>query len=317
MIDRRLSIAPMIDYTHRHFRYFFRLMTQHALLYTEMVTSNALLYSSKPSLTAYSSQELPVAFQLGGSVPKDLATCVVSLEKAGFSEVNLNLGCPSPRVQEGAFGAVLMKDKRLASDCFKAMLDASDKIPVTVKCRIGVDEFDSDQYFFDFIDSLVQAGCKTFIVHARIAYLKGLSPKENRSIPPLNYPRVLRLKETCNEIEVILNGGLESFLQLETFNSLDGLMFGRKATQDPFYFSKADLVLGKSTKSVSRLSLLESYFPYLKAEYENKQNLNVLLKPLQGLYFGEAGAKKFKQRLSQVANSDDPINEYQKLLRPL
>lgn len=313
-LDRRISIAPMIDYTHRHFRYFFRLLSKKVLLYTEMITSNALLHSNKELLLNHSEEELPVAFQLGGSCPKDLAQSVSMVEQAGFSEVNINLGCPSSRVQEGAFGAILMKDKELAVSCFKAMIDASNKIPVTAKCRIGVDEFDSDEFLFEFIEALRDAGCNVFIVHARIAYLKGLSPKENRTIPPLNYDRVLRLKKVFSDCQVILNGGLDNFEQLDKYKSLDGLMFGRKATQDPFYFSKVDSFLARNSVYITREKVLEDYFLYFKKEVEKKQNLNVLLKPLQGLYFGQVGTKHYKQKLMTIAQSAEPVLEYKKLL---
>lgn len=319
-LDRRINIAPMIDYTYSHFRVFFRLLTKKAFLYTDMITTSAILEGNQKKILALNPAEGQVAFQVGGSCPNDLKKATMLIEQAGFSEVNLNLGCPSPRVQKGAFGASLMKEKALVKDCFDAMQQSVKKIPATIKCRIGVDDFDSEAFFFDFIDSLYQAGCRIFIVHARIALLKGLSPKENRTVPPLNYERVFKLKKHYPNAMIILNGGLNDLANYQEFcqksSKIDGLMYGRLAIQNPYHFIETDAVLDntKSSSLLSREAILESYFHYFEKAHANGENLSLLLKPLHGLYFGQSGAKVFKQKLLNIIKSECPIKAFSAIL---
>ena len=232
--NRRLSIAPMLDCTDRHERYFLRLLSKHILLYSEMVVSTGLLHcENKDLFLGHEPFEHPAVLQLGGSNPADLAAASKLVEAAGFSEVNLNCGCPSDRVQNGNFGACLMKEKNVVADCFKAMQDAV-SIPVSIKCRIGVDDLDSWEFFTDFIQTVRDAGCKIFIVHARKAWLKGLSPKENREVPPLHYEFVHRLKAEMPELNLSINGGIKTLDQVEErLKDLDGVMVGREAYEKP------------------------------------------------------------------------------------
>ena len=230
----------MLDCTDRHERYFLRLLSKHILLYSEMVTTNALLHTDPDQFLRHQEFEYPAVLQLGGSNPADLAKCSKMVEESGFQEVNLNCGCPSDRVQNGNFGACLMKDKNLVADCFKAMQDAV-SIPVSIKCRIGVDEFDSWEFFRDFIGTIADAGCRVFIVHARKAWLKGLSPKENREVPPLHYDFVHRLKAEMPQLNISINGGIKTLDQtLEQLQDLDGVMVGREAYENPWFLRDAD-----------------------------------------------------------------------------
>ena len=230
----RLSIAPMMDWTDRHCRYFHRLLSAKALLYTEMVTTGALIHGDVARHLDYHTQEHPVALQLGGSEPQDLAHCAKLGEQWGYDEINLNCGCPSERVQRGAFGACLMAEPLLVADCVKAMVD-SVSLPVTVKHRIGIDKIDSYDFVRDFVGVVSLAGCSTFIVHARSAWLKGLSPKENREVPPLNYGMVYQLKKDFPDLTIAINGGITTHTQIaEQLQRLDGAMVGREAYHNPW-----------------------------------------------------------------------------------
>ena len=272
--SRRLSIAPMLDCTDRHERYFLRLISRNILLYSEMVVANAVLHTKPEQFLGHEPFEYPAVLQLGGSNPTDLAQASKLVEAAGFQEVNLNCGCPSDRVQNGNFGACLMKDKNLVADCFKAMQDAV-SIPVSIKCRIGVDEFDSWEFFTDFVQTISNAGCKVFIVHARKAWLQGLSPKENREVPPLHYDFVHRLKAEMPDLNISINGGIKTLDQVEELlQDLDGVMVGREAYENPWFLrdaderifkdvrpesdNPADIIAGKA-RPATRKALLEAY----------------------------------------------------------
>ncbi len=238
--SRRMSVAPMLDWTDRHCRYFHRLMTRHARLYTEMVTTGALLHGDVVRHLRFSRQEQPLALQLGGSEPADLARCARLGQQWGYTEVNLNCGCPSERVQRGAFGACLMNEPRLVADGVKAMLDVVD-IAVTVKHRIGIDQLESYDFVRDFVGTVSQAGCLTFIVHARNAWLKGLSPKDNREIPPLRYEQVYQLKRDFPDLEIVINGGITTTEQVQVhLQHVDGVMIGREAYHNPWWLSQWD-----------------------------------------------------------------------------
>ena len=302
--NRRLSIAPMLDCTDRHERYFLRLLSKHILLYSEMVTTNALLHTDPDQFLRHQEFEYPAVLQLGGSNPADLAKCSKMVEVSGFQEVNLNCGCPSDRVQNGNFGACLMKDKNLVADCFKAMQDAV-SIPVSIKCRIGVDELDSWEFFRDFIGTIADAGCHVFIIHARKAWLKGLSPKENREVPPLNYDTVHRLKAEMPQLNISINGGIKTLDQtLELLQDLDGVMVGREAYENPWFLRDADERIfndASAPKPESRKALLEAYLPYVEMEAAHGTPTTILVRHLYGLFNGKPGARKYRQYLGENA----------------
>ena len=302
--NRKLSIAPMLDCTDRHERYFLRLLSKHILLYSEMVTTNALLHTDPDQFLRHQEFEYPAVLQLGGSNPADLAKCSKMVEESGFQEVNLNCGCPSDRVQNGNFGACLMKDKNLVADCFKAMQDAV-SIPVSIKCRIGVDEFDSWEFFRDFIGTIADAGCRVFIIHARKAWLKGLSPKENREVPPLNYDTVHRLKAEMPQLNISINGGIKTLDQtLELLQDLDGVMVGREAYENPWFLRDADERIfndANAAKPESRKALLEAYLPYVEMETARGTPATILVRHLYGLFNGKPGARKYRQYLGENA----------------
>ena len=313
---RRLSIAPMLDCTDRHERYFLRLISKNILLYSEMVVANAVLHTKPEQFLGHEAFEHPAVLQLGGSNPADLAQASKLVEAAGFQEVNLNCGCPSDRVQNGNFGACLMKSKSLVADCFKAMQDAV-SIPVSIKCRIGVDEFDSWEFFEDFVQTIRNAGCRIFIIHARKAWLQGLSPKENREIPPLHYDFVHRLKAEMPDLNISINGGIKTLDQVEEqLKDLDGVMVGREAYENPWFLrdaderifgdkrpesdNPADIIAGKA-RPATRKALLEAYLPYVEKQTAEGCPMTILVKHLYGLFTGLPGARKFRQTLSNGA----------------
>ena len=300
MLHRKFCVAPMMDWTDRHDRVFLRLFSKHALLYTEMITSAALEFGDAKYLLNYNPEEHPVALQIGGSNTKELARGAKLAEVAGFDEINLNVGCPSDRVQSGDFGACLMANPKLVADCVKSIKDAVE-VPVTVKSRIGIDDMDSEPELLDFIGKVSQAGCQTFIIHARKAILKGLSPKENREIPPLKYDRVLTVKEQFPELEIIINGGINDFRKIQLFlENLDGVMVGREAYQNPFFLHQVDSTLfGDTTTNKSRIDYLEEYFPYIESELSKGTLLKHMTRHILGLFKGEPGGKQFRRYLSE------------------
>ncbi|MBW8191071.1 tRNA dihydrouridine(20/20a) synthase DusA [Neiella marina] len=304
--NRRLSIAPMLDWTDRHCRYFHRLLSQHALLYTEMVTTGAILFG-KGDYLAFNETEQPVALQLGGSDPADLAKAAKLGAERGYAEINLNVGCPSDRVQKGRFGAVLMTEPELVAQCVDAMKQVVD-VPVTVKHRIGVDEQDSYQFAADFISRVNQAGCDVFIVHARKAWLQGLSPKENREIPPLDYPRVHQLKQDFPHCHISINGGIMTLAQAgEQLQSVDGVMIGRAAYQNPYLLAEADqLIYGDdNTDAKTRADVVEAMLPYIEQQLTQGARLNNIIRHMLGLYQAVPGARAWRRYLSENGRGDD------------
>ena len=301
--SHRFCVAPMMDWTDRHCRYFLRLITRHSLLYTEMVTTGALIHGDTDRFLRFDPAEQPLALQLGGSDPAELAQCARLAQEWGYREVNLNVGCPSDRVQNGSFGACLMAEPALVAAGVRAMREAVE-IPVTVKCRIGIDAMDSDAELEDFIGSVAEGGCETFIVHARIAVLSGLSPKENREIPPLNYPRVFRLKELFPALEIVINGGIRSLEQsLELLERVDGVMVGREAYQNPYFLAGVDrAVFGCEDEPRSRHEVIDEMLPYVERELRRGTALKHITRHLLGLYQGLPGAKKFRRHLSENAH---------------
>ena len=298
----RFSAAPMMDWTDRHCRFFHRLLSAHALLYTEMVTTGAILHGPRDRLLAFDPAEHPVALQLGGSEPDDLATAARIGADAGYDEINLNCGCPSERVQKGAFGACLMREPALVADCVTAMRGAVD-IPVTVKCRLGVDDDDEEQRLFQFVEQVSAAGCKTFIVHARKAWLKGLSPKANRDIPPLNYPLVAKLKRERPDLTIILNGGLASVAaSSETITDLrlDGAMLGRAAYQNPWDLAEADPIFFEADQRFDDPhAVIEALLPYIEGELSKGERLHAIARHILGLFQGRPGARAYRRHISE------------------
>lgn len=299
----RFCVAPMMDWTDRHDRMFLRLISKKALLYTEMVTSSALEHGDAGYLLKCNPAEHPLALQIGGSDPQQLALAARLGEQAGYREINLNVGCPSDRVQSGAFGACLMANPELVADCVSAMKSAVN-VPVTVKCRIGIDDEDSEEFLFSFIDKVAEAGCGTFIIHARKAILKGLSPKENREIPPLNYERVFSLKQRRPDLSVILNGGIKCLDQVsQLLNQVDGVMVGREAYQNPYFLHEVDSrFFGQADAKETRLDYLLNYLPYLEQELADGTPLNHMSRHLLGLFKGQRGGKQFRRHLSENAH---------------
>ncbi|HTV86451.1 MAG TPA: tRNA dihydrouridine(20/20a) synthase DusA [Dyella sp.] len=297
----RLSVAPMMDWTDRHCRYFHRLLSPHALLYTEMVTSAALVRGKQLRLLEHSQQEHPVALQLGGSDPRELAQAARLGAQAGYDEINLNVGCPSDRVQSGRFGACLMREPLLVGDCVKAMRDAV-AVPVTVKCRIGVDDQDEYADLQYFTQTMLAAGVEVLIVHARKAWLQGLSPKENREIPPLDYQRVYRLKREFPQLLVAINGGITTVDAVrEHLDHVDGVMLGRAAYHDPYVLARVEAAL-HGVPMPSRESVLHHMRPYIEAELARGTALKHITRHLLGLYQGQPGARGFRRALSEGAH---------------
>ncbi|NMD50839.1 tRNA dihydrouridine(20/20a) synthase DusA [Shewanella sp. DNRA4] len=303
-LDRTFSIAPMLDWTDRHYRYFARLMSANALLYTEMVTTGAILHGRGDYL-AYNQEEHPLALQLGGSNPAELARCAKLAAERGYDEVNLNVGCPSDRVQNGRFGACLMAEPELVAECVDAMKQVVD-IPVTVKTRIGIDEQDSYEFLTHFIDTVMAKGCSEFIIHARKAWLQGLSPKENREIPPLDYERVYQLKRDYPTLNISINGGITSLEQAQThLQHLDGVMVGREAYQNPYMLSQVDQLLCGSQKTViSREAVIEAMVPYIEAHLQAGGRLNHITRHMIGLFQGLPGARAWRRYLSENAHKN-------------
>jgi len=293
----RLSVAPMLDWTDRHCRYFHRLLTQHALLYTEMVTTGALIYGDVSRHLRYNEQEHPVALQLGGSEPADLARCAKLGEEWGYDEINLNCGCPSERVQRGAFGACLMAEPQLVADCVKAMVDVV-SVPVTVKHRIGIDKTESYEFVRDFVGSVSEAGCRTFIVHARNAWLKGLSPKENRDVPPLRYELAYQLKRDFPSLIIVVNGGITSSAQIaEHLFHLDGVMLGREAYHNPWWLASWDATFyGADATETTREQVEQQMCDYMAREAaEHGTPWPTMARHMLGLRHGLPGARHWRQ----------------------
>ena len=298
----RFSIAPMMDWSDHNCRYFWRLLTKQALLYTEMVTTGALIHGDRKRFLHFNREEHPVALQLGGSDPKDLARCARWAQEWGYDEVNINCGCPSDRVQSGMFGACLMGKPNLVADCVKAMMDSCD-IPVTVKHRIGIDHMESYEQLLAFIEPVAAAGCSVFIVHARKAWLQGLSPKENREIPPLNYPWVYQLKKDFPHLTIVVNGGIQTIEECQDhLDHVDGVMLGREAYQNPWMLAQVDEALfGMDSPLKSRDDVILKLLPFAEQHLAQGGQLNHITRHILGLYQGIPGARKFRRHLSENA----------------
>jgi tRNA-dihydrouridine synthase A len=300
MLDHRFSVAPMMDWTDRHCRVFHRLMTRRARLYTEMLTTGAIIHGDRARLLGFDASEHPVALQLGGSDPRDLAACAKIGEEFGYDEINLNVGCPSDRVKDGRFGACLMAEPALVADGVAAMKRAV-KIPVTVKCRIGIDDQDPELALDVLARSVIAAGADALIVHARKAWLNGLSPKENRDIPPLDYGRVYRLKAALPEIPVIINGGIAGLEEArQHLAHVDGVMLGRAAYQEPWRLLTADPELfGEPAPYRSMKDVFEAMMPYIERELAGGTRLHSIVRHFVGAFFGVPGARAFRRHLAE------------------
>ena len=300
----RLCVAPMMDWTDRHCRFFHRLLSPHALLYTEMVTAPAVLHGDRARLLGFDPAEHPVALQLGGSEPHELAAAARVGESLGYGEINLNVGCPSDRVQSGRFGACLMREPTLVADCIAAMR-AAVSIPVTVKCRLGVDEQDEYEDLERFVETVRETGCDVFVVHARKAWLEGLSPKENRDIPPLNYARVYRLKRDFPDLTVVINGGIARVADVhEHLQHVDGVMLGRTAYHEPYRLAEIEHEIF-GTPLPDRDAVLAQLKPYVEAHLARGDRLQHITRHILGLYQGLPGARAFRRLLSERAHRAD------------
>ena len=316
--DRSFCVAPMMDWTNRHCRYFHRLITRHAVLYTEMVTTGAIIHGEKERFLAFNDTEHPVALQLGGSDPAELAQCARICEDYGYDEVNLNIGCPSDRVQSGSFGACLMAEPDLVAACCEAMIRACN-IPVTVKCRIGIDDQDEYHDLQRFIAAVSDAGVSTFIIHARKAWLQGLSPKENRDIPPLNYERIYQLKAEFPHLEIIINGGISSLEEgLKHLEKVDGIMMGREAYQNPYILSGVDaLFYGDNHAPLSRDEVVMALLPYIDQVIAGGGKLSYVTRHILGLYQKMPGARKWRRFLSENAHKPGTTSDLLQQAREL
>jgi tRNA-dihydrouridine synthase A len=290
----------MMDWTDRHCRVFHRALTKRALLYTEMVTADAVIHGDRRRLIGFSEEEHPIALQLGGSDPAKLADAARIGAEFGYDEINLNVGCPSDRVQEGRFGACLMAEPELVAACVSAMRN-SQPVPVTVKCRIGIDDQDSERDLQRFIDIVADTGCSTFVVHARKAWLKGLSPKENREIPPLDYQRVYRLKAARPELTIIINGGIETLADASThLDHVDGVMLGRAAYQNPYILANVDgMIFGDTADAPTRGEALSELLPYASKHIANGGRLSNITRHVLGVYHGQPRGRAFRRLLSE------------------
>ncbi|WP_017304845.1 tRNA dihydrouridine(20/20a) synthase DusA [Spirulina subsalsa] len=302
-LEHPVSVAPMMERTDRHFRYFMRQITRHTLLYTEMITTQAILHGDKGKLLDFSPEEHPLVLQLGGDHPQDLATCAQIAQDWGYDGVNLNVGCPSSRVQDGNFGACLMLQPEKVARAVAAMIEAV-QIPVSVKHRIGVDECDRYQDLRRFVQIVSEAGCQQFSVHARKAWLQGLSPKENREVPPLQYETVHRLKQEFPHLFIEINGGIKTLAEVQSqLQAVDGVMIGRAAYDTPYLFAKVDqMFYGQLDPFPSRSEIVQRMLPYLATWVRQGVKLNSLIRPMLQLFAGQPGTKAWKRHLSENAH---------------
>ena len=299
------SVAPMMDWTDRHCRYFLRLLSPSAELYTEMVTAAAIYHGDADRLLRFDAAEHPVVVQLGGSDPGLMAAAARRAADEGYDEININVGCPSDRVQSGQFGACLMADPVLVADCYRAMHEAVE-IDITVKSRIGIDDKDSYGFLDEFVSTLAAAGCRKFIVHARVALLSGLSPKENRSIPPLRYPVVYRLKKEHPELEVIINGGIQNLADVDAaLEHVDGVMIGREAYHNPYFLAELEQHAGSGIPPPARTGVVAAMLPYIERELASGTRLHSITRHMLGLFAGQPGARTWRRHLSENARGDD------------
>jgi len=305
-LDRRLSVAPMMDWTTRDYRFLARLITRHTLLYTEMVVAQAILHGDRDRFLDFNNEEHPIALQLGGSDPHQLAQATRIAGDYGYDEINLNVGCPSDRVQQGKIGAILMAEPELVARCVEAM-QAEVTVPVTVKTRIGIDDQDDYDFLYRFVDRMEASGCTSLTIHARKAILSGLSPKENRDIPPLIYQRAYAIKHAFPHIQIILNGGVKTLNEVhQHMGEVDGVMIGREAYQNPYFLAEADrVVFGDDHAIPSRQSIAEQFLPYVERRYALGHAPKHSLRHILNLFQGQPGARRFRRHLSENMHKPD------------
>ncbi len=300
----RIAVAPMMDWTDQHCRYFMRLLSPSAFLYTEMVTAAAIHHGDADRFLRFNDEENPLALQLGGSEPEWMASATRRAAAYGYDEININVGCPSDRVQSGQFGACLMAHPDIVAECYRAMLRATD-IPISVKTRIGIDNKDSYEFLASFIERLVEAGCRKFVVHARIAILDGLSPKENRTVPALNYDRVYRLKRDYPGLEIVINGGLAGCEQIdEVLQHVDGAMVGRQAYHQPYFLAELEHHFNPQMALPDRREIVEKMLPYIDRELSNGEPLGRITRHMLGLFAGQPGARAWRRYISENAHRE-------------
>lgn len=309
MLPQKFSIAPMLDWTDKHCRYFHRLLSQHAVLYTEMVTTGAILHGTGDYLD-FNEEEHPVVLQLGGSDPAAMTACARIAEQRGYDAININVGCPSDRVQNGMFGACLMANPALVAECVHAMQQAV-TIPVTVKTRIGIDDSDDYQFLQDFVSAVAAAGCRQLIVHARKAWLKGLSPKENREVPPLNYERVYQLKRDFPQLDISINGGVKTLSQAkEQLQYLDGVMVGREAYSNPMLLAEVDsLIYGQNSAAITPFQVVLAMLPYIERQMSQGARFWHIARHMLGLFQGMPGARQWRRLLSEKGHREQATPE--------
>ncbi|MGI9272090.1 MAG: tRNA dihydrouridine(20/20a) synthase DusA [Woeseiaceae bacterium] len=299
-----VSIAPMMDWTDRHCRYFMRLLTPKARLYTEMVTAAAIVHGDSEKLLRYDESEHPIALQLGGSDVDWMSTAAAAAAEFNYDEININVGCPSDRVQSGQFGACLMASPDIVAACYTAMRGEVD-VPITIKTRIGIDDQDSYEFLTRFVEPLIDVGCETFVVHARIAILEGLSPKENRTVPPLNYERVYRLKQDYPQLQVILNGGVQTLDQVdEILAKVDGVMIGRQAYHHPYFLAELENHFDPGRQLPDRGAVVEQMIPYIERQLAEGERLNRITRHITGLFADQPGARAWRRHLSENAHRE-------------
>ena len=306
-----VSVAPMMDWTDKHCRFFYRLISKNVQLYTEMITTKAILRGDKNRLLDFNADENPLVLQLGGSDPKEMADCALIAQEWGYDEVNINVGCPSDRVLSGSFGACLMKEPNLVAQCVETMIERCD-VPITVKHRIGIDDMESYEQLSEFVDLISQKGCQHFIVHARKAWLTGLSPKENRTIPPLNYPWVYQLKKDFPNLKFSINGGIDSCEDIVGhLEHVDGVMLGRSIYHNPFLLEQIELeIFNSNVGLLNRELILSKYMSYISAQLQQGVPIRSMTRHILGLYHGEANAKLFRRLLSGKVVELDHLNEW-------
>lgn len=304
-----IAVAPMMDWTDRHCRYFLRLLSPSAVLYTEMVTAAAIVHGDADRFLHYNEEEHPIALQLGGSEPDWMAQATAKAAKFGYDEININVGCPSDRVQSGQFGACLMARPDVVAECFEAMRRETD-IPISVKTRIGIDDSDSYDFLCEFVDALISAGCRKFVVHARIAILEGLSPKENRTVPPLNYERVYQLKRDYPDLNIQLNGGLAEIDQVDAvLQHVDGAMIGRQAYHQPYFLAELEQHFRPDWQVPTRQDVVEKMLPYVDRVMGEGASLNSVTRHMLGLYAGQPGARSWRRHISEHAHREGAGSE--------
>lgn len=302
----RLCVAPMMTHTDRHFRYFLRLITRRTFLYTEMISTGALLHGKHEQMLTFHPSEHPIGVQLGGSDPAELAACAAMAEAAGYDEINLNIGCPSNRVQAGRIGVCLMLAPETVAECVERIRQTV-RLPVTVKCRIGVDDRDDYPFLYRFVSTVKAAGCNCFIIHARKAWLQGLSPRQNREVPPLDYAAVYRIKQDFPDLEIILNGGVTHLADLEGhYRQVDGVMLGRAVCNNPYMLAAVDrLVFNDAHPVPDRVEIFRRYLGYVEQGHAEGAPLSRMLRNITGLFQGQSGARRFRRFLGEVMHRSD------------